>query len=117
MLNRIRNSNILFLESFAIVFAQFCYLGFDNYSAVGLSRVLDIIFLVVVFGLVEFHVRHDLGDDWPLPDFRLLKLLNDLLCNSFLLRIVIKHSRPILGPNVCTLPVHCRGIMRCEEYS
>src|SRR5207247_8138688 len=99
------------------MFAEFRDLRLDYDSAIRLSRILSIVFLVVVFCLVEGLVRRNLGHDRPLPDLRPFKLFYDLPRNPFLFRIVVKDRRAILCPDICSLPVEGCRIVGCKENS
>ncbi len=70
---------------------QFGNLRLDHHSAVGLTRILCVIVLMIILSFVELPVRHNLGNNRLLPDLRLVELLNHLASNLFLLRVMIEY--------------------------
>ena len=72
------------------MFSQLGYLWLDDDPAIGLSRVLCVVVLVVVFGFVEVFERGYLGDDGSFPDFRFLEFLNNFPCSPLLFGAVLE---------------------------
>src|SRR5438445_12578423 len=106
----------LLLQFLAVVLSQLRNFRLDHYPAIGLSGILGVIILMIILRFVEVALGYHLGDDRFLPDFRLVDLLDNLTGNLFLVRVVIKYSRVVLGS-----PIACRVVVRCmlvcrEEY-
>src|SRR5690348_13437585 len=97
------------------MFSQLGDLWLDDYSAVRLPRILCIVVLVIVFRPVEVTIRHNLSDNWLLPDPLIVELLNHLASNLLLFRSVVEHRRAILCPNVRSLAVVSSWVMSCKE--
>ena len=106
----------LLLQFLAVVLSQLRNFRLDHYPAIGLSGILGVIILVIILRFVEVAIGYHLGDDRFLPDFRLVELLNNLTGNLFLVRVVIKYSRPVLGSHIASLAVVRCWVVGREEY-
>src|SRR5437660_9614317 len=86
----------LLLQFLAVVLSQLRNFRLDHYPAIGLSRILDVIVLMIILRFVEVAIRYHLSDDRFVPDFRLVELLDNLTGNLFLVRVVIKYILAVL---------------------
>src|SRR5215472_12949592 len=82
----------------------------------GSGAALLQIFLVIFFGAVELACWGNLRRNRPAELAARLQRRTRLLCDSLLLRRMKENRRAVLRPEVRTLAVHLRRIVRLPEH-
>jgi len=88
-----------------VQFPELAHFESDDEAAVGQVPVAGEILLMIVFGHEEGLKRHHLGHYRIIPHLGRRLFLDHLLGNPFLLLVLVKDGRPVLGADVGPLAI------------
>src|SRR5256885_5511715 len=112
---RLSDRRTRLFQSVRELLAELCDLRRDDDAAIARGRVLAEVVLMVLLRSVERLQRREFRDDRPSPDSRFEDFRHDLPRGLLLLGSVVEGRRPILRPDVASLPVQLGRILDREE--
>ena len=108
-------SSWLFLQHLQMMLAELGDLRRDHRLTIRLVGVVGEVFLVIIFGHVEFVELGHFGHDGLVPDVLVVQLLDGFLGNLLLFIVVIEDRGTILRADIIALAIHRGRIVDGKE--